>query len=462
MRFFLTIIFFFPFCISLSAQNSNDTFPETSVHLIYEGEKPVELRVFDLSFYPFQKSRSRVIKFDNTQRIQKINFYNQQAQLNYSFVSFVANDTIHFNINDKGTFLLRGKDKDKQNYLDYRNIHFISNYYMPVIEKLRSTTSSIDDYRRDCIALFKKDSIFIDSFFYASKKYQPLKEEVLNNARFNLISMLMQYPHKKDIREEKDDYLPVFYVNEILNSQIYNSDRSTSLSKYIAFLDRKNIDDSGVKKILSMISNAKETLPADAYNYWTMTLLDSYSRTGLSTMKPVVEDIYNTLVAHRFSNDIKKEIKDKYQKYIALQKELEIYGNIKLKRGDGKEVLFKEIITEKNLTFIDFWASWCASCIDELPELRKRKEENSRYAHFISISIDAKEENWKKALKKHNMDLLSSYRFADMNNKMIKDFNIQSIPRFFLVDITGKVLHADMPRPSEKVYFEKTFYSFLK
>ena len=462
MRNAFTILLCFAFCTSLCAQKSNDTIHENIVHLIYEGKKPVELRVFDQTFYPFLKSRSRVIKFDNDNRIQKVNLYNQQAQLNYTSISFVANDSIHFNINDKGIFLLTGKDKDKQNYLDYRNTHFISNYYMPAIEKLRNTTSSIDDYRRDCIALFNKDSIFIDSFFQYSEKFQPLKEEELSKARFNLISRLIEYPHSKDIREEKDDYLPVFYVNEVLNSQIYNSDRSISLSKYITFLDRKNVDDSGVKKTLSMINNAKETLPANAYNYWTMTLLDSYSRTGLSTMKPVVESIYKTLVTHPFSNDIKKEIKDKYQKYIALEKELDIYGNIKLKRGDGKEVLFKEIITEKNLTFIDFWASWCVPCIEELPELRKRKEENSRYAHFISISIDAKEENWKNALQKHNMDVLSSYRLVDRNNKMIKDFDVKSIPRFFLVDIRGKVLHADMPRPSEKEYFEKTFYSFLK
>lgn len=125
MRNALTILFFLTFCISISAQNKNDTTEEIYVHLVYEGEKPVQLKVYDETFYPFHKSRHRAIKFEKTHSIHKINFYNQQAQLNYTSVHFVPNDTIYFNIDNSGNYLTTGKNNQFHNYLNYRNEHFI-------------------------------------------------------------------------------------------------------------------------------------------------------------------------------------------------------------------------------------------------------------------------------------------------------------------------------------------------
>lgn len=112
-------------------------------------------------------------------------------------------------------------------------------------------------------------------------------------------------------------------------------------------------------------------------------------------------------------------------------------ANFKLNDKDGKPLSVKEIVAGKKYILIDFWASWCAPCRKEIPNL---KTAYSNYAEkgfeVLSISIDKDEKAWQKALVQENMQWPNLHD----DDKVSKAFNVKTIPATYLVDSKGIIV----------------------
>jgi thiol-disulfide isomerase/thioredoxin len=114
-------------------------------------------------------------------------------------------------------------------------------------------------------------------------------------------------------------------------------------------------------------------------------------------------------------------------------------GNTKLSDFKGKYV------------YIDVWATWCGPCRAEIPFLKKVEEKyEGKNIAFVSISIDVQKdlEKWQKFVAEKQLGGVQLFADKDWNSDFIKSFSINSIPRFILIDPTGKVVSADAARPS--------------
>lgn len=124
----------------------------------------------------------------------------------------------------------------------------------------------------------------------------------------------------------------------------------------------------------------------------------------------------------------------------------------------GKAISVGKIIkTQKKFILIDFWASWCLPCRQQLPYMDSIKKELKNYPiDFISINLDEKPENWKiaskveaKYLKTNNYYLLNDKKAAFVNS-----LNINSIPRYIIL-IGNKVIASDFYQPTEPAFKEE-------
>jgi len=101
--------------------------------------------------------------------------------------------------------------------------------------------------------------------------------------------------------------------------------------------------------------------------------------------------------------------------------------------------------------YIDLWATWCGPCRAEIPSLKELEANlHNKNIAFVSVSIDAEKdyEKWKTFVKEKQLTGIQLY--ADKNNMdFIKAFNVNTIPRFLLIDPTGTVVDADAARPSD-------------
>lgn len=108
--------------------------------------------------------------------------------------------------------------------------------------------------------------------------------------------------------------------------------------------------------------------------------------------------------------------------------------------GEETEVKFKELKSEYLL--VDFWASWCAPCIKQFPNLLKIYNSTSRdFFDIYAISIDGAktQKGWNKFLKKENFPW---HQYLDENGLAEKLF-ITSVPSNFLLDSEGKIVLKD-------------------
>ncbi len=71
-------------------------------------------------------------------------------------------------------------------------------------------------------------------------------------------------------------------------------------------------------------------------------------------------------------------------------------------------------------------------------------------AVFIYISLDENSVDWKKAFKAEGMDKSESYIIIrPEKSELLKHFKISSIPRYFLIDKSGKIVNPNAPRPGD-------------
>jgi thiol-disulfide isomerase/thioredoxin len=107
--------------------------------------------------------------------------------------------------------------------------------------------------------------------------------------------------------------------------------------------------------------------------------------------------------------------------------------------------------------YIDVWATWCGPCRAEIPHLKKVEEKyHGKNIEFVSISVDVDKdhEKWQKFVTDKQLGGIQLFADKNWNSDFIKAFNINSIPRFLLIDPNGKVVKADAPRPSSPTLVE--------
>ncbi len=87
------------------------------------------------------------------------------------------------------------------------------------------------------------------------------------------------------------------------------------------------------------------------------------------------------------------------------------------------------------VVLIDFWATWCGPCKQELPHMKKLA---AQYAdapfELISVSWDANEKEWKDFVAANGM---TWNQYRDATHSLSTSFGINAIPHYFTIDANG-------------------------
>ena len=114
---------------------------------------------------------------------------------------------------------------------------------------------------------------------------------------------------------------------------------------------------------------------------------------------------------------------------------------IKVMDNNEKPVILKfDQELEKKGYVINFWATWCVPCKEELPDLSLLKSKIKKYnINVLTISIDKKDiKDQLIFLSKNNASNLD--HFFDKEMKIFKALKLRGIPTTIIVDQNGFII----------------------
>lgn len=86
---------------------------------------------------------------------------------------------------------------------------------------------------------------------------------------------------------------------------------------------------------------------------------------------------------------------------------------------------------------LNFWASWCAPCVEEIPSLIAFQNELAKDGVVVvGVSIDANEKLYKQFLDRYKVNFATS---RDPEANVSASYGTFQIPETYIIDNTGKV-----------------------
>ena len=152
-----------------------------------------------------------------------------------------------------------------------------------------------------------------------------------------------------------------------------------------------------------------------------------------------------------FANDV-SEIKN-----IVIHKDLKVYDNVFFLDKNDKKINIKEF--NGNLLLLNFWATWCAPCKEEMPSL-DRLQVNQNLSNLKIFAINVSQESKEKVdsfFEDLNIENFDPY--FDAPTTLAKTFSLRGVPTSILIDKDGK----EFARIMGSIDFnDKIFINWLK
>ncbi|WP_312790088.1 thioredoxin-like domain-containing protein [Sphingobacterium sp.] len=113
---------------------------------------------------------------------------------------------------------------------------------------------------------------------------------------------------------------------------------------------------------------------------------------------------------------------------------------------DGNKIQLTSVFPkDKKYILLEFWASWCGPCRGEIPHLRHTYATwKDKGFDIVSISLDEKEADWKKAMTEEDMVWRQYNAREGFDSQIAKSYDIQGIPYALLVDANGIIIKHGM------------------
>lgn len=153
-----------------------------------------------------------------------------------------------------------------------------------------------------------------------------------------------------------------------------------------------------------------------------------------------IKKIYNGLSSELKNTRHGKVIKEKLDAHEAVEVG-KAAPEFSAKTPEGKTLSLKE--ARGKVTIVDFWASWCAPCREENPNVVALYNEfHDKGLNIVGVSLDNEKDDakWKQAIAQDKLTWSHVSNLKGWSDPIAKKYNVTSIPATFILDGSGKIV----------------------
>ncbi|QCX37205.1 hypothetical protein FF125_01645 [Aureibaculum algae] len=290
-----------------------------------------------------------------------------------------------------------------------------------------------------------------------------------NNLENLVTTIAKDYSIEKDGLFNLQEYfdhieLQDFNKSEQLNSPYGKNNLISFLRQYFLNSEYTNYSQS---KFLEEKKFIQENFISDIETFAIARLLIDYYKNGFGITNQSKKLLEDTIEEYYVKFSKEKSYKEKIDNLISSIENINTVLSddllqTKLINIRGDTISLKDVFKKSNhkIKIIDFWASWCIPCIDEIVKTKiiRNKMKLSNDVEWVYFSIDNDVSAWKKKSKKlaeygllTNQYLIPNFKASELNYYL----KVKTIPRYVIFDKQNLMVAEDSPRPSDSIALKK-------
>jgi len=400
-----------------------------------EGQKSEEV--------PVTKEGSYFLKLTNDRPTSAFLLLNGER---HNIIIF-PDDTVHINIkvDENGIepgFSGKGADineyyKSKKSMLGYVDTRIPLNRYL-------TSSSTYESIKHTTDSLVTNELNFLKKYITKKELPQWFIQHEEAEIKYLGLGFKTQMPKYNEVFNLFQDDLSDQYYAFLEDVHIDNP-TAISSSQYFGFLDDyfiKDLPNDSVKKLSGFyrINKIHNHILPQSKNQLSGEVKESYHSYLFSSIVRYISDTsaIDSLVRVYEVNNDKKLLT------IAGTRSKAQLARVNLNKGDKVPNFYAVDVNDSLVSlrdfqdktlYVNFWATWCAPCIKNMPELNEmiRSYKDEDEIMFLNVCLDSKKEKWLASVDRYHLEGTNLFAEGKWNEKLRAIFNMQGIPNYALI-----------------------------
>lgn len=228
------------------------------------------------------------------------------------------------------------------------------------------------------------------------------------------------------------------------------NDKYNALMKNIGTTDDSESSTEQIKdRIIEIIRKEMNTGDGDEYR---LLLIENSFTSGIHPVELL--KYFETLTESLKSSDHAKEVQEYLYRLARVYPQSEgsdiipKFIDITYPDKNGNSVSLESIIrsTDNKVVLLDFWATWCEPCRDEMPFIKSAYNEyHNKGFEIYAVSCDPNQDKWKKYIDDEELEWVNVLGGNIRRMPEVDTYALDGIPANILIDCsTGIIIGRDL------------------